>query len=117
MEENNQDVQSTKDQDSTDKGKNTGMAIVAYLIFFVPLLTDSKNDLFVKFHVKQGIILFALGIINFIISFIIPFWAFVSPLISVASLVLIIIGIINAANGKQEYLPVIGKYAEKFLKF
>ena len=39
-------------------GKNTGMAIVALIIFFVPLLTDAKKDPFVKFYVKQGLVLF-----------------------------------------------------------
>jgi len=34
--------------------KNTAMGIIAYIVFFVPLLTSSKNDPFVKYHVKQG---------------------------------------------------------------
>jgi uncharacterized membrane protein len=32
-------------------------------------------------------------------------------------LVLLIIGIINAANGKEEPLPLIGQFAGQFLKF
>jgi len=38
--------------------KNTGMAIVAYILFFIPLLTDAKKDPFVKYHVKQGLVIF-----------------------------------------------------------
>lgn len=34
------------------KEKNIGMAVVAYILFFIPLLTDAKNDPFVKYHVK-----------------------------------------------------------------
>lgn len=103
---------------STGAGKNTMMAIVAYILFFVPLLTDSKNDPFVKFHVKQSILLVILAVINSILANVLPFvLIFITSIISLGIFVLLIIGIINAANGKQEPLPVIGKYAEQFLKF
>ena len=98
----------------TVKEKNTGMAIIAYILFFIPLLTESKNDPFVKYHVKQGIVLFvtsialmAVGVVP-IIGWII---AIFSPLIII---VLSILGIINAANGKEKQLPVIGQFADKF---
>ena len=46
------------------KSKNTTMAIIAYIIFFVPLLTgDAKKDSFVKYHVKQGLVLFLLVVL------------------------------------------------------
>ncbi len=45
-------------KENQPKEKNTAMAAVAYLIFFLPLLTDAKNDQFVKYHVKQGLVFF-----------------------------------------------------------
>jgi len=39
------------------------MAILAYILFFIPLLTDSKNDPYVKYHIKQGLVLFIGGIL------------------------------------------------------
>ena len=43
--------------------KNTTMAVIAYIIFFVPLLTgDAQKDAFVKYHVKQGLVLFLLAV-------------------------------------------------------
>ena len=42
-------------QESKGEKKNIGMAIVAYILFFVPLLTDDKNDPFVRYHVRQGL--------------------------------------------------------------
>jgi uncharacterized membrane protein len=48
------------------------MAIVAYILFFVPLLTESKNDPFVKYHVKQALGLFICGVIVFVLSWILP---------------------------------------------
>jgi uncharacterized membrane protein len=41
-----------------DAEENKGMAIIAYVIFFVPLITgDYKKSPFVKFHTNQGTIL------------------------------------------------------------
>ena len=102
---------------SSSTEKNTGMAVVAYLLFFVPLLTDAAKDPFVKFHVKQGLLivcgLVATAVIGWIpvIGWII---AMIAPLLI---FVLWIIGILNAVAGKKEPLPVIGKYAEEWFKF
>lgn len=97
--------------------KNTGMAIVAYIIFFVPLLVDgAKNDPFVKFHVKQGLVLLLFSIAVSILGSIIPLigWFIIAPLGSIFALVLFIMGVINAANGVEKPLPVIGGIAESF---
>ena len=41
-----------------DAEQNKGMAIIAYLLFFVPLITgDYKKSPFVKFHTNQGTLL------------------------------------------------------------
>lgn len=54
------------------KGKNIGMAIVAYIIFFIPLLTEAKKDPFVKYHVKQGLVLFIAWIIVGMLGYFLP---------------------------------------------
>lgn len=103
-----------------DAEKNKGMAIVAYILFFVPLLTDAKDSPFVKFHVKQGLILFLFAVAGSIISsllMIVLIGALLGPIVALASLIFLVVGIINAANGKMKELPVIGKYAEQYLKF
>ena len=97
--------------------KNIAMAVIAYILFFVPLLTgDAKKDPFVKYHVKQGLVLFLLAVLINIIGRILPFyfWWSISWIFSIGILVLLILGIINAVNGKQEPLPVIGKFADIF---
>ncbi|MDD3101838.1 MAG: hypothetical protein PHE59_01690 [Patescibacteria group bacterium] len=95
--------------------KNTGMAIIAYIIFFVPLLTDAKNDPFVKFHVKQGLTLLITGIIVWILSSFLP-WSLwrIGQLLDLFVFVLMIIGIMNASKGEEKPLPIIGKFAENF---
>ncbi len=93
---------------------NTLMAVVAYVLFFVPLLTDAKNDPFVKFHVKQGLILFIACVASAVfIRLPVIGWVLMVPL-NIALFVLWIIGILNALSGKQKHLPFIGEYADSF---
>jgi uncharacterized membrane protein len=41
-----------------DAGQNKGMAIIAYVLFFVPLISGGhKKSPFVKFHTNQGTVL------------------------------------------------------------
>jgi len=108
----------TQPQAPSAKGKNVGMAVVAYILFFIPLLTEAKNDPFVKYHVKQGLALFIAAIVVWIVNSILLFipilgWM-LSWLFSLFLLILVIIGIMNAARGEQKPLPVIGKFGEKF---
>ncbi len=100
--------------DETTKQRNMGMAIVAYIIFFIPLLTDAKNDPFVKYHVKQGLVLFIAWVITGIIGYIPVLGWIAAPLLSLALLILLVIGILSAARGEQKPLPIIRKYAEGF---
>ena len=120
---------------SRDANNNKGMAIIAYILFFIPLLTgDYKKSHFVKFHTNQGTVLFltavALGIVRSIIwaifargiyrgiyhsysySYSWGMWGLLSTLSWIVGLVIMVfwvIGIINAASGKMKPLPLIGK--------
>ncbi|OGH91527.1 MAG: hypothetical protein A2534_02285 [Candidatus Magasanikbacteria bacterium RIFOXYD2_FULL_39_9] len=90
------------------------MAVVAYILFFVPLLTDAKNDPFVKFHVKQGLILFIACVASAIfIRLPVIGWILMVPL-NIFLFVAWIMGILNALSGKQKHLPFIGEYADSF---
>lgn len=98
-----------------NKQQNTAMAVVAYILFFIPLLTDAKNDTYVKYHVKQGFVLFLSWIVVYIINVILPYYfSFIPMILNILLLVLLVVGIINAVNGKKEPLPVIGQLADKF---
>jgi uncharacterized membrane protein len=88
----------------TEKEKNIGMAVIAYILFFIPLLTNAKDDPFVKYHVKQGLALFLLGVASMVLSFFPFLGGFLSIILDIAILVLFVMGVMNAlyrilANG------------------
>ena len=98
---------------------NVEMAVIAYIIFLVPLLTDAKDDPFVKFHLKQAIILVIAAVISSMIAAVIPVIGvlIISPILSIGLLILWIMGLVSAINKEKKELPIIGKYAEQLLKF
>lgn len=89
--------------------KNKWIAVIAYFIFFVPLLVDKESE-FGKFHANQGLNLLLLGIAVCVIGSIIPIigWFIILPIGGILCLVLAIMGILNAINEKTKELPLIG---------
>ena len=112
--------------DAADVEKNKVLAIVGYIfpiLFFIPLVTESKNSLYAKFHANQQLILLIFGVAGGmalgIISAILAFIPVIGPLMIMmlmpafwfVCLALMILGIINAINGMGKQLPVIGGLA------
>ena len=94
--------------------KNVVWAIVAYLLFFVPLLTEARRDPFVKYHVRQGLVLFVSVFILCVLSWIPVIGSIIFLLGSIVIFVLWLIGILNATTSKKKPLPLIGKFGDKF---
>jgi uncharacterized membrane protein len=106
--------------DIRDANDNKTMGILAYILFFIPLLTGAhKTSPFVKYHTNQGTLL-AIAAIAWAIAYNVlsaillaiswRLWGIVSILgwVSVVFAVLCVVGIINAVNGRMKPLPVIG---------
>jgi len=104
---------------STSMGEGKVCAILAYLLVgIIWYFADEKmkaNE-FVKFHVKQALILIIFSIVGSMALGMTIILAWLIPLYQVAIFVILIIGIINANNGDKKELPIIGKFA-KLLKF
>jgi uncharacterized membrane protein len=115
MNENNKSLETSKENTgyeflAEDIEKNKTVAGLAYILFFLPLLVcpDSK---FGKFHANQGLLLLITSILGSVLLSIIPFLGWVLlPLFSIAVLVVAIVALINAMNGKAKELPFIGKF-------
>lgn len=126
MEENEKEVEvkkettenhsenSTKKEES-DVEKNKTIAILSYLIFFLPFLTDAKDSQFAKFHANQSLALLISGIAVHIVAMfltIITFGLFslFIPVIELIFLGFIVVGMVNASNGEMKKLPIIGGF-------
>jgi uncharacterized membrane protein len=111
-----------KEKEAESSGDNTKLcAFLAYLLIgIIWYFADEKmkkND-FVKFHVKQGLVLLITAIIfSFfygILVFIPIIGWFIIAVLQLCVLILLVMGIINALNGKENPLPIIGGFAKKF---
>jgi|SRR6185312_7240298 len=95
----------------------TLMGILAYLgiLIIIPFLMD-KEDPFVKFHIKQGLLLVIVEVVIWAIGYsyiLFQLWPLIE-LINLAVLIFSIIGIVNVAQGHQKELPLIGSWAHMF---
>ena len=109
----NNTADTTSEYDAQDIEKNKVMAVLAYILFFIPLLA-AKDSKFARFHTNQGLVLFLGGIIASVVAVIPVIGRIIAPIAGLVITVLAVIGIINALNGKAKELPVIGKF--KILK-
>jgi len=87
------------------------LGVSSYFVFFLPYIIN-KEDSFALFHANQGFILFLLILAFNIVGTIIPFfgWLLIIPLGYLFSLVLLVMGAMNAWNGKKERLPFVGQF-------
>jgi uncharacterized membrane protein len=111
--------------DAEDAENNKIFGILAYLsiLWIVPLVV-AKDSPFAKYHANQGLVLFIVEIALYIVLQIITTLLLMIPglgifamflsLVWLGVIILLIIGIINAAAGKCVPLPIIGKF--KLLK-
>ena len=99
--------------DKDDIEKNKVMGLLAYILFFIPLLA-AKDSPFARYHANQGLVLFLAAILSSVILIIPILGWIIAPILSIVITVLAVIGIINALNGKAKELPIIGKF--KILK-
>ncbi len=98
--------------DNNNRDTNKWSCVIAYIgiLFFVPLLVDRQNE-FNRFHANQALVLLITAtIVNILGKFSpIVLGALVRLIGGIAIIVLMIMGVLNAANEKMKPLPLIGK--------
>ncbi len=123
----NNTADTTADFDKADIERNKVMGILAYLswLVLIPIFAAPKSK-FARFHANQGLVLAITEVAWWIVTAILNVilyaisWMLgvlvgtILGLVNLVFLVLLIMGIINAANGRAKELPVIGKF--KILK-
>lgn len=91
------------------------IAIVGYIIpilFFIPLLSDAKKNAYAKFHANQQLNLLLWWVVGHVaaaILMVILIGALLYVVVYVGGVILLVMGVINAANGQMKPLPLIGK--------
>ncbi|MDR1833739.1 MAG: hypothetical protein LBQ92_03695 [Propionibacteriaceae bacterium] len=100
----------------SDAEQNKVWGILAYIIFLIPLLAAPKDSRFAKYHTNQGLWLVIVsvgGAIVWSILGLIPFLGAIAWIIAllwwIPILIFAILGIVNAANGKEVPLPLFDK--------
>ncbi|MHB8799067.1 MAG: DUF4870 domain-containing protein [Thermoanaerobaculia bacterium] len=94
------------------------MLVLSYLgiLALIPLLTE-KNDREVQWHAKHGLVLLVAYLVLMvgitIASFVVGFFGMLQIPLWLGYLVVIILGITNALNGKRFVIPGVSEFAEK----
>lgn len=98
----------TDEMDPDDIKKNKVFAVLSYfsILVLIPIFC-AKNSKFARFHANQGLVLFLADLIVGILAGIL-FKPWVTGVFNLIFLVLAIMGIIYACQGKAKELPVLG---------
>jgi len=86
-------------------------AVVAYFIFFLPLIIVKNRSQFLNYHINQGIILCVVSLAGSFGFGILPNWMGFLPsrIWQLLILALLVVGIMNVLKKEMKPLPVIGK--------
>ena len=95
-------------------GDDNLIAAVSYLwILSIIILVVKKDSDYVKFHARQGCVLFAASVVLWIAGFALFFLWPIIWLVDLVIFVAVVVGFIQALGGKRYKLPLVGDLAEK----
>ena len=106
----NNEVTKDKPENGNSDGNDNFVAALSYLgiLVLVPLLTK-KDDEFVQFHIKQGLVLLVVWVIGWVI-----FWIpIIGWLVAIALFICTVIAFIQALGGKKWEIPLVADLAKK----
>jgi len=107
-----------QEQEHINSGKT--IAIISYLTFIgliiAFVMNNEKKESFASFHIRQSL---GLALFGFSLSFImiIPILGWIIGFVGFFVLLFLwIVGIINAANGKEKSVPILGEKFKEWFK-
>jgi uncharacterized membrane protein len=102
-------------QPGGQKMSSNNDTLLSVLSYIGPLVIVSyimpKKSPTVIFHVKQGVVLLVIEIAVWFIGMLVWMLWPLLQIVNVATLVLSIIGIVNAVGGKMKELPLVGRWS------
>lgn len=113
MENNQQNNKASKSAPAMEE--STLMAVLAYIgpLVIVSYLTKKDNP-FVKFHIKQGLVLLVIEVAMWVIGMMVWMLWPVIQIVNIIVIVLSIVGILNALGKKEKELPFVGSFSKNF---
>ena len=92
------------------------LGVFLMVIGFIIVYATQKKDRYAMYYAKQGLILFFLWIIGWIITWVLAFipvlgWI-ARALVGIFILVLWVIGLIYSLSGEEKEIPVVGGFAK-----
>lgn len=93
------------------------MGVLAYLsiLVLIPLLVE-KTDPFVKYHVKQGLVLLVIEVAIMVLGNMLYMFGPILSILNLGAIVLAILGIVNVIQKKMEPVPLVGQFSKHFDK-
>lgn len=92
-----------------EKNLYAALSYVAVLVF-IPLLTQ-RNDPYVSFHARQGLVI----LVGYVIAIIVAIWiSWLGSLLAFMLLLANVVALFQALQGRTWKIPGIGMLAEKF---
>ena len=90
------------------------ITLIGWVIALVMHNNEQNKSELAAFHLRQSLGLMLLWIAGYIVLALIPFfgWALI-PIWAILMLILVVLGIISAANEEQKTLPVVGEFFQK----
>lgn len=94
-----------------DFSENSVMAALSYFgpLVVIPYLTKKENP-FVHFHIKQGLVLLALWVAIWVIDEVTHLYSIID-ILNLGVTILSIVGIVYALQKKEKELPLVGQFA------
>ncbi|MCX6312439.1 MAG: hypothetical protein NT084_12480 [Bacteroidetes bacterium] len=91
------------------------ITLIGWVIAYV--MHSSNKTKFGAFHIRQGLGLMIMSVGVFILSFVMMFISFylysIFQIVNLGILAIAIMGIVNAAGGKKQGIPVLGEFFDK----
>lgn len=98
---------------SSGKSDDNLMAAISYLwILSIIILVVKKDSDYVRFHARQGVVLFGASVVLWVLGMILFFLWPIIWILNLIVLVAVIVGFIQALSGKRYKMPVVGDIAE-----
>lgn len=90
------------------------LGILLTVIGFIIAYATKKEDKYVMFYAKQGLVLFIASVIIWVVAMIPIVGGIISWIAWIGWIILWVIGMIYSLSGQMKDIPIIGEFAAKF---